>query len=131
MPTEELHPPYYNFLRNSSSKFHEPITSFVSHHMLVQPQILRKIFEIWSGDIQSALESAFQFSNPKDLSPFDLKYEIYAQYLVANHPELIAYEKWGNLSLPRSNFEHYVNSLAMQSELKSDYNSISFHSWND
>lgn len=128
MPTQEMHMPYYEFLRESSSIYPFPQSSYVSHHMLVQPVILREILEVWAGQLELALKKAFEFSNPEENSPFDLKYEIYAQYLLVKYPELVELNKWANLSLPRKKLEEFLDGH--EKALSKSYNSVSFHHWN-
>jgi hypothetical protein len=131
MPSQELHLPYYEFLLKSSSKYPEPTYSFVSHHMMVQPEILREIFSIWNGSWEDALKSALEFSNPNEPSPFDLKYEIYAQYLLNNYNNKVKFVKWANISIPRSKLK--AGNLVQEQlrGLSEDYNSASFHHWNN
>jgi hypothetical protein len=130
MPTQELHQPYYNFLRASSDVYINPKNSFMSHHLLIQSKIFCEIFEIFNGSILFALQKAFAFSSSTEQSPFDLKYEIYSQYLLLKYPEKIELTKWGNLSLPRSQLNSFISSDELKNNLTKRYNSVSFHSWN-
>lgn len=131
MPTQELHQPYYDFLRSSSSLYDKTLISFMSHHLLIQVKIFREIFEIFNQSILTALHKAFAFSSLTDSAPFDLKYEIYSQYLFSNHKGQFDLVKWGNLSLPRSDLNRFISSKDMKYSLTQCYNSISFHSWNN
>jgi hypothetical protein len=131
MPTFELHRPYYDFFIHISKKYKTPKISFVSHHMLVQTSIFREIFQFFDNNILTALERAFEFANLEDNSPFDLKYEIYAQYLYYNYPQRISFVKWANLSCTRSELSNIVQGKVNLDFYKSRYNSLSFHHWNE
>jgi hypothetical protein len=131
MPTQELHKPYYDFLCSSSNVYKHPRNSFMSHHLLIQTKIFSEIFGMYNGSVLSALQKAFKFSSKAESSPFDLKYEIYSQYLLIKYPELIELNKWANLSLARSDLTGFESSDVIKYSLTQRYNSVSFHSWND
>lgn len=127
MPTWERHTPYYDFLRINSYKIGDNIFSYISHHMLIQPKILREMLVNYGLDnLDVTIDKISKFSSSGN-SPFSIDYEMYAQYLIAVHPVLVRYEKWANFS---------VNNLA-ENDLdtllkiwKNRYNSISAHSYN-
>jgi hypothetical protein len=130
MPTQELHKPYYDFLCSSSNVYKYPRNSFMSHHLLIQTKIFAEIFEMYNGSVLNALQKAFEFSSQTESSPFDLKYEIYSQYMLIKYPELIVFSKWANLSLTRSDLTRFNSSDVIKDSLTQRYNSVSFHSWN-
>jgi len=131
MPTFELHLPYYRFFRDLSAKYPKPEISFVSHHMLIQTSIFREVFQIFGGNIYTALEKAFAFADLKDNSPFDLKYEIYAQYLIENYENRVSYVKWANLSHSRHQLKRLMDREVIDEQYAPRYNSISLHHWYD
>lgn len=130
LPTYELHRPYYDFFQSKSTKYPVPQFSFVSHHMLIQTDIFKEVFGIWDGSVRKALNDALDYAAVGENSPFDLKYEIYAQYLIKNYSQLIKFVKWANLSQPVADFPSILGSANRIVELRKDYNSISFHHWN-
>jgi hypothetical protein len=130
LPTYELHAPYYDFFQSKSAKYPVPQFSFVSHHMLIQTDIFKEVFGIWNGSVRKALNDALDYAAVGENSPFDLKYEIYAQYLIKNYSQLIKFVKWANLSQPVADFPYILGSENRIVELSKDYNSISFHHWN-
>ncbi len=130
MPTQEIHLPYYNFLSNVSEMYSIPKFSFVSHHLLVQTEVFRGIYNMFFGDINCALQKAFDLTKLNEPSPFDLKYEIYSQYLYKNFPERVDLIKWGNLTCPRREFDNFISSEKGRKILSMRYNSVSFHHWN-
>lgn len=130
MPTFELHLPYYQFFQHLSTKYPPPRMSFVSHHMLVQTPIFREVYQIFDGSVYKALEQAFAFADLSDNSPFDLKYEIYAQYLINNYKNLVTFVKWANLSCSRRQLETLIEGNTAADEYACMYNSLSLHHWN-
>lgn len=130
MPTYELHKPYYDFFQLKSSKYPSPQISFVSHHMLIQVEVFREVFEIWNGSVKKALIDALTYADQDENSPFDLKYEIYAQYFFKNYYGLINFVKWSNLSLPVADSFLILSDENHLTRLQRHYNSVSFHHWN-
>ena len=130
MPTFELHLPYYNFFQHFSSKYPAPKISFVSHHMLVQTSIFREVYQVFNGDVYTALEQAFSFADLSDNSPFDLKYEIYAQYLINNYKNQVSLIKWANLSCTRQQLATLIEGKSTAEGYARLYNSLSLHHWN-
>ena len=130
MPTFELHLPYYKFFQHFSTKYPTPKMSFVSHHMLVQTPIFREVYQIFGGDVYKALEQAFAFADLSDNSPFDLKYEIYAQYLVNNYKNQVSFVKWANLSCSRRQLATLIEGKSTADGYARLYNSLSLHHWN-
>jgi hypothetical protein len=98
--------------------------------MLIQTHIFKEVFGIWNGSVRKALIEALDYAAVGENSPFDLKYEIYAQYLIKNYPQLIKFVKWANLSKSAADFPSILGSEKRIVELRKDYNSISFHHWN-
>jgi len=131
MPTFELHLPYYKFFQHLSTKYPKPRMSFVSHHMLVQTSIFREVYQIFGGDVYNALEQAFTFADLRDNSPFDLKYEIYAQYLINNHKDQVSFVKWANLSCSRRQLATLIEGKSTTDGYERLYNSLSLHHWNN
>lgn len=129
MPSLEFHEPYYSFLRSQSNFFGSLNKSFISHHMLFQTHFFREMFSLWNGRIEEALQAAFAASSKLESSPFDLKYEPYAQFMVHKHFENVQLAKWGNIGLKRSTFEDESTRKDFLSKLARSYNSVSFHHW--
>jgi hypothetical protein len=131
MPTEESHQPYYDFL----SRFGIPSNrnfSFVSHHMLIQPSFLREIFcELKIDNLEQFIERIISCTSKSSNSPFCIDYEMYAQYMLVNHPEKIYFGKWSNLSYPRRKIMK-VNRIESRIQLIGrDFASMSLHSWSN
>ena len=109
----------------TSSRF-----SFVSHHLLIQQKVLKKIMqESKCSSINNFVKKVLTESELTSNSPFSIDYELYSQYLLRNFPNNVRLSRWGNLSIKRShgvlklldsNFIHLVGFF---------YFSISLHSW--
>lgn len=119
-PTWEYHKPYYVFLNLRGISPVNPKYTFVSHHMLLQKYILIEALS-YAGlaDDKLLVDDLLETRNGKDMSPFSIDYELYAQYIFSRYPEMINLERWGNLSLE----ELRVNKFA-------GYASVSIHSYN-
>lgn len=130
LPTWEYHFPYYNFLnsRNISKKW--PKFTFVSHHMMMQPNILREAFTAagWQN-LNDLVESLIAVRSEGEGSPFCIEYELYGQYLLTHYPELVSLEKWSNTSFSRTStvdleLEHQVLDI-----FGKRFASVSLHSY--
>jgi hypothetical protein len=126
-PTMEWHQDYYNFLRTvSPPSWPGPRYSFVPHHMLMQPDVLRSVME-QSGlrelhDLVQALGCETDYPNQ---SMFCIEYELYAQGMLAIRPEDVALAKWSNIGVRRT-----PDAIA-HSEAVGDFMSVSLHHYLD
>lgn len=73
-----------------------PMLSFVTHHQLWQPAILKEIFP--RGEVSVAEWLAYADpKEPEDQRGFKLNdYETYGAYLSSTHPEKVSFATWGN-----------------------------------
>ena len=129
LPSEEFHDPYYDFLKTLSNDYKDAKNSFVSHHMIYNVKSLREIMARLGG-ISEVLDKALSWSIGKGESPFDLKYEIYAQYIYASDVNRVRLEKWGNVSYDRRNFSNMDKLKSELEILRNHYCSVSYHHWN-
>ena len=125
MPVEEYHPPYFRFLKKTSSLFGECSCSFMSHHMLMQPWLVRELFEkVWKTsdlDLWNSIISNVDFNEYSNLC---ICYEAYGNFLINNHTELAMIEKWSNKVISRKDILDVAKYIQMQK-----FNSISLHSY--
>jgi len=131
-PTWEYHRPYYKYLKSIGICDLTPEFTFVSHHMLMQPKILKDLFAYvgWT-EVQDLAEIVCSEQNLGEQSPFSLDYELYAQYLYKFHPDKVLLGKWSNkaVALPTSKIDRKVK---IEEEIKASKNrfaSLSFHSY--
>ncbi|HBJ73070.1 MAG TPA: hypothetical protein DDY88_05050 [Actinobacteria bacterium] len=126
MPTLEHHAPYYVFLRNVNPLFGTETNSYVSHHMLWQPSILCELLQIvCDGDLGILAKYATQYADMETASPFCVDYELYAQGIMAVHPELVALAKWANSPAGREDLSTDLERHPGYSR----FASVSFHSF--
>ncbi len=100
--------------------------SFITHHQLMQPEVVRRMFP--SGS-ESLLEWWKSSTDPtgRDLS----EYETYGSFLAHHYPERVAYGSFGNLFSPHlAKFMRDLRETGLSPEqLIPDYCTVSFHSW--
>jgi len=132
MPSWEYHRPYFDFLSalapfKSQSPF-SPRFSFVSHHMLMQPNIVKEIYRAcgWNGP-KNLVHYLCQLSNLESESPISIDYELYGHFLLVTHPEKVNLVKWGNAS---ANYVENV-SIELLKHRYSHFASVSLHTYLD
>jgi hypothetical protein len=130
MPTWEYHTPYYVFLNKVGISSLRPKYTFVSHHMLMQPEILRKALAAanWNSD-SDLIEAILRDSNENEDSPFCIEYELYAQYLIRSHIEKVKLDKWCNIGISRKKLPAVELKQATMLNKYEGYFSISLHSY--
>lgn len=100
--------------------------SFITHHQLMQPEVVREMFPLGPESLIAWWESS---TDPigRDLGD----YEAYGSFLAHHYPQRVAYGSFSNLFSPA--FERFSADLQLTglspSELIPDYCSVSFHSW--
>jgi hypothetical protein len=132
MPSWEYHKPYFDFLSTLAPfKSHAPFYpkfSFVSHHMLMQPPIVKDIYETcgWDGP-KNLVQYLYQLSSKESQSPISIDYELYGHFLFLNYPEKVTLAKWGNTS---AKFTEDV-SIDILKDRYSHFASVSLHTYLD
>jgi uncharacterized protein len=128
-PSDEYNVSYYDFLSSIGIGQLKPEFTFVSHHMLMQPLILREAFESINLSFPNdVLRRILDYKFLSDSSPFSIDYEFYGQYLFNNYPSDVKLQKWANVGLPRSaNLDAQIMSETKRCQGR--YYSISFHSY--
>lgn len=129
-PTWEWNKPYYDFLEQAGFEKGSLTHSFVPHHMLMQPVYMREArnFVSW-GDFEKLISYLVLHGRNEIQSPFCIEFELYAQFMLQNHPNKIEISKWANIGIPRSK-----TGLANQIEgatqsLSGKFASVSFHEY--
>jgi hypothetical protein len=122
-PTIEWHQDYYNFLRTVwPTSWPAPRYSFVPHHMLMQPEVLRSVMtQIGLEGLHDLAEALGCEADYPNQSMFCIEYELYAQGMLATHPEDVALAKWSNIGARRA------PDLIAQPEAAGNYMSTSLH----
>lgn len=126
-PSLERHPPYYQFLRGLSPIYGAEQLTFVSHHMLWQPDSLRLILErVCDGSLTELARAVIARADMREPSPLCVKYEFYAHGLLALKPESVALAKWANSSAPRSQMRGPDPTMAIRQRY-AKFASVSLH----
>jgi hypothetical protein len=126
MPTWERHKPYLEFLKLHGYRIAEGSLSHISHHMLFQPVLMKTMLSSYGIFELESLVSLVTQSHYSEHSPFSLDYEMYAQYLLHEHPSRVRYEKWSNFSVE----EFSLSECGFVSEYEGFFASVSVHSYN-
>ena len=129
-PSWEYHKPYYEFLEAHLGITSYPKFTFVSHHMLMQPEIMREALSAsgWSN-LDNLVEELILESDPTENSPFCIEFELYGQYIYKNHSNLVNLCKWGNLGVARTSFSIDDQIAKSVSQWSRNFASVSLHSY--
>ncbi len=127
--SEEYNAPYYDAIKKLGIT---PNTgySFIAHQMLYQPKLVLDMFNKLEWPDSTAICSHITSNYDMSLqSPISLDYELYAQYLLADHHSKVRIQKWSNLGISRDNFENPSDIKRFIDGSSEKYASLSFHSW--
>ena len=128
--SHEYHKPYYQFLRNINLIKYMPDYTFITHHMLFQPEKLKNIWgKVGVYNITDVVHILVENDNLKPLSPVCLEFEPYAQGLMLNFPSQVVLSRFCNIRLSAKS--HQLDLAASIERLEDEglYKSVSFHSW--
>jgi hypothetical protein len=129
MRSQELHLPYYKLLKNFGLVLPLKKASHITHHMLMQPRILRAILnKIEVDDISQLIDRVIACADRKETSAICIEFELYAYGMINFFKNKFVYKKFSNLGLVRDDA-----NLKLVSELifekNPEYNSVSLHSY--
>ncbi len=129
-PSEEFNSDYYSFLAQFGISKDPPEFSLVSHHMIIQPRILKEaVSKLGVKDVQEIPQVLKNELVIRSESPVCVDYELYGQYMLNFRREDAFLEQWANIGIPVRYLEAICNSRILILLLKPLYNSVSFHSW--
>ncbi len=130
MTSTEYHPPYYLLLNKIMGVPTLPNNTFITHHMLFQPKVLREIFEHFKiFDLENLLNKIELHCDLNDPSPLCVEFEIYAQGIISIHPELVLYRKFANTTWPRTKENLKKVKYTIEKSSLLEWNSISLHDY--
>lgn len=123
--------PYFKFLKQIGFEQQKFCYSFVCHHMLYKPSIIKSLLDFLGCDeFDDFVFTILNAIGDLGVSSVSVDFELYGQYAVQNFAREMRLSRFCNLSLPSStklrDFEG-IDEIAYYSTL---YNSVSFHSWN-
>ena len=129
MASLEQHAPYYSFLRSLHPMLNETGHSFVTHHMVQQPQLMAQVLELTcEGQISVLVDRLLAHANASAESSVCVDFELYAQTALKLEPDRIMLAKWCNASAKRTSAV-LMASLAQLSMTYPNYYSVSLHSY--
>ena len=130
MSGTDFHKPYYLLLSRIFGVSKKPAFTFVTHHMLFQPELMREIFSKRGYEsLSKFLEDVVFYADPSQQSPLCVEFEPYAQAMKIDFPQHVSIRKFGNISMSRTqeNLDYVVRALEGKQEL--NYNSVSLHDY--
>lgn len=131
MVSTEFHSPYYKLLNKLIGTPVNPKCTFITHHMLFQPWVLREIIlKHKIVNVSNLISWLIMNVEPDQESPLCVEFELYGQGMLELHPELVKLRKFSNVSIPRTS-RGIEESLEVNTILKvKQFNSCSFHEYN-
>jgi len=128
--SSEYNHPYYTFLQELGLGDAQPETTHVTHHMLMQPKLLKSFLA--NRGFQSVEELGRYLAKKtfKDShAPFSVDYELYAQSLLTLVPEKARLSKFGNFGCPTAPESTCIEIQQLADSISSSgrYFSVSFH----
>jgi len=124
--SDEHHQPYFDLYKRLFGAETRTALSFVSHHTLFSRELLglfKQELEVRHG--VGWMEGLFKNIDGSQLSGMS-EYELYGQWVFANHPKRISREYWFNMSVERA---LYWRLAELKAKLGGNYRSISFHEY--
>jgi hypothetical protein len=130
MISTEYYEPYYVLLNRINNKFPIATSTHITHHMLFQPLLLRKILD-FSGisNLEFLFELVLKNLDNSAVSPMCIEFELYALGLEVYFPKNFEIVKFGNISfeLSKKLSNQQINQKFLK--LSKKYNSVSMHSY--
>jgi hypothetical protein len=126
MVGNQYHRPFHQLLNKLIKTDLVPKTTHVTHHMLIQPEYLREIFQVFSLiDVDNLLELLVEHANPNEESALSVDFELYGQALLKLHPNKVELRKFSNISTSRLKVKDFDS---LQTDF-AGFNSVSMHSY--
>lgn len=127
-PTYGVHDPYYQLLDRLGVAAQDPVMAFVPHFMLYQPDLIRQLLtSVAQGGIESLISAVLASVDVSESSPACVDFELYAQYLLRDHPERVALARWSNTDARAALVQG--GSLSDLQDLYKKWGSVSFHGY--
>ena len=121
---------YIKFLRSVAIPIKRPFYSAVTHHMIIQPTIMRELLiEIGLEDLNQFTKRLVGFKSKTQNSPVSIDYEMYGQYLRSRYSQKINYRSFSNQSVTRSSKSILEVETILKRDKQSYFRSFSFHGY--
>lgn len=129
MESYEFNVEYYRLIEKVNPKFLKLNTSHITHHMLFQPETLRRTIQFFGANsIQDYINIFMSAVNPEAASPLCVEFEPYANYLKQIEPKKIRLIRFCNIGVIRGDSDSISETIS-NFESSAKFNSISMHSW--
>ena len=129
-PSFESHEPYVYFMKFMDPDLSLSGASFVSHHMLMQPSIVKEFLNRWGmANIDDLAISIANYSKARNGQDFFSEYETYASSLIHYHQNRALLVKWSNLSKARPQTISVIRSVIRKLREDEKYFSVSMHDY--
>ncbi len=126
----EMHNSYMEFLKYIKVPTKRPRFSTVTHHMIIQPAIMRELLvEVGTEDLNKLVEKLLEFSSDTNGSPISIDYEMYGQFFKSRYSEKINYHMFSNLSVRRTPEVFQEVEEILKGKVISSFRSFSFHGY--
>jgi len=128
--SSEMQKTYREFLKKIQVPIKRPFFSAVTHHMIIQPAIMRELLFICEmQDLDKFTEKLSKFNSKSVVSPISVDYELYGQYLRARYSNKINYCHFSNQSKHRSSEAFQEVEEILNGNKISNFRSFSFHGY--
>ncbi len=128
-PVQERENVYFDLLEKLGIEMEGVKYSFMSHYMLIQPEIYKSMFtEMANSDEELLLEKIITNRDPASKSPFCICFEAYAHFGLAKFAERFLFSKWSNFGIKRNIFLNNPE-LTIEYFSKSRMKSLSVHAY--
>ena len=119
-------PAYYRFLSEWGVLYPDKGLSYITHHQLMQPWVVRELLEHCFGTtaLKGIIRALEHSVHKLESETFSLDFELYGQYLVGAHPELAIHYKWANQG---AKLDSNIESVIQREKELGRLNSLSFH----
>jgi hypothetical protein len=126
--SSEMQRSYRKFLKNIGVPVKRPHFSTVTHHMIIQPMIMRELLTtIGMQDLNKLTDRIALFNCKPRVSPVSIDYEMYGQYLRSRHSNKINFASFSNRPSVRSLEALQEVEEILLGNTFSSFRSISFH----
>ena len=122
-------PRYQHYLRSWGMSDADDVRSFVTHHMLFQPEILRTamVETFASTEAQALVEAICSSARQLGFPEFSMDYELYGHVLWSRCPQNYFLDKYSNIGLARPRDFASLEAVLAKLRQQCRYNSASFH----
>jgi len=130
MASNEFHKPYYKLLCDIGLIEKDPNYTFVTHHMLFQPQLLHAVLDqLQVKNLEAFFDLVLDHVDTKILSPLCIEFELYAQGILRFFPTQVLMRKFANIGMKRLSGNLEIADQIKKLKKEGDYNSVSMHSY--